>query len=201
MTFPDRLRLPFAFAPGPLRDDLERLAQDAWIEHFVRQNYEGDWSVVPLRQAAGAQHPIQSIYSDPLATVFEDSPLLARCPNFRAALGRFACPLRAVRLMRLTPGSIIKEHRDFDLSAEDGTARLHVPVTTNPGVVFEVNRQPLAMAPGSVWYLRLSDPHRVANNGTTDRVHLVIDAAVDDWLRGVLTEAADAQAAAPSVFP
>ncbi len=67
--------------------------------------------------------------------------------------------------------------------------------------MFEVNRQPLAMAPGSVWYLRLSDPHRVANNGTTDRVHLVIDAAVDDWLRGVLTEAADAQAAAPSVFP
>ncbi len=200
MTFPDRLRLPLAVEPGPLRHDLEQLAQDDWIEHLVKQNYEGDWSVLPLRQPAGAKHPIQSIYSDPLATVFEDSPILARCPNFRDALGAFACPLRAVRLMRLTPGSIIKEHSDFDLSAEEGFARLHIPVTTNPDVVFEVNRQPVAMAPGSVWYLRLSDPHRVANNGVTDRVHLVIDTVVDDWLRGLLARAAEAQAPAPSVL-
>ena len=32
-------------------------------------------------------------------------------------------------------------------------------------------------------YLRLSDPHSVANNGAADRVHLVIDAEMNDWLR------------------
>jgi hypothetical protein len=38
------------------------------------------------------------------------------------------------------------------------------------------------MAPGEGWYLRLSDPHTVANRGDTDRVHLVIDARMNDWL-------------------
>lgn len=192
MTFPDRLRLPIAFEPGPLRDDLERLTQPDWISHFVTQNYDGDWSAVPLRGPAGARHPIQSIYSDPAATEFEDTPLLARCPNMAKALGTFECKLLAVRLMRLTPGSRIKEHRDHDLCAEEGLARLHIPITTNPGVTFELNRQPVAMAPGSVWYLRLSDPHRVANDGASDRVHMVIDAVVGDWLRELLARAAAA---------
>jgi hypothetical protein len=47
------------------------------------------------------------------------------------------------------------------------------------------------MAPGSVWYLRLSDPHQVANRGETDRVHLVLDATVNPWLARMLREGAD----------
>jgi hypothetical protein len=42
---------------------------------------------------------------------------------------------------------------------------------------------------GSCWYLRLSDPHRVANRGETDRVHLVIDAAVNDWVASLFAAA------------
>ena len=38
MTFPDRLRLPFAFDPEPLRRDLEGIEADSWIAHFVKQN-------------------------------------------------------------------------------------------------------------------------------------------------------------------
>jgi len=43
------------------------------------------------------------------------------------------------------------------------------------------------MAPGECWYLRLSDPHSVANRGTTDRVHLVVDAVVNDALRRMIS--------------
>jgi len=43
---------------------------------------------------------------------------------------------------------------------------------------------------GSTWYLRLSDPHRVHNKGVTDRVHMVIDATVNTWLKDLLTTAA-----------
>ena len=42
------------------------------------------------------------------------------------------------------------------------------------------------MREGECWYLRLSEPHRVINDGDTDRVHLVIDAIVDDWMRNIL---------------
>lgn len=192
MTIPDHLRLPFTFDPRLLRRDLERLSSSYWTQHFVRQNYEGDWSAIALRCAAGATHPVMQIYSDPTTTVFEDAPALALCPYFREVLARFSCPIQSVRLMRLTPGSRIKEHRDYDLDVEAGTIRIHVPVTTNPGVEFVLNGSPVILEPGSAWYLRLSDPHCAANNGVTDRVHLVLDAIVDDGMRDVLQHAASA---------
>jgi hypothetical protein len=187
-TISDRVRLPFAFDPAALRADLAVAVRAAggWTDHLVRQNYAGDWSVIALRHAAGATHPVMKIYADPNACAFEDSPLLGRTPAFRAVLAALRCPLQSVRLMRLTPGSIIKPHRDLDLAPEYGMARLHVPITTNPQVEFLVNAVPVAMAPGELWYLRLADPHAVANRGATDRVHLVIDCVVDDWLTGVL---------------
>ncbi|MBD0258130.1 MAG: aspartyl/asparaginyl beta-hydroxylase domain-containing protein [Cytophagales bacterium] len=179
----DRVKLPLQFSPDKLREDLCRLEQSAWIDHFVKQNYEGNWSVIPLRGPAGTQHPVMMIYADPSCHDFADTPLLEACPYIREVLSAFDCPLDAVRLMKLTPGSVIKEHRDHDLSLEEGAARLHIPVQTNPGVAFVLNGLPVAMAPGECWYLRLSDPHWVANHGETDRVHLVIDCRVNDWLR------------------
>ncbi len=46
------------------------------------------------------------------------------------------------------------------------------------------------MAAGSRWYLRLSDLHSVANRGPVDRVHLVIDAVVNDWIATLFERAA-----------
>ena len=188
-VFPDRLRLPLDFDPARLAADMAAIAGAGWISHFVRQNYEGDWSVIPLRAQAGAQHPVQMIYSNPSATAFEDTPFLAAAPYLRAVLTAFCCPLQAVRLMRLTPGSVIKEHRDHDLRFADGTVRLHIPVVTNEAVDFRLNGTRCVMAAGSCWYLRLSDPHSVANRGRSDRVHLVIDATVNDWVEGLFERA------------
>ncbi|MBX3563208.1 MAG: aspartyl/asparaginyl beta-hydroxylase domain-containing protein [Sphingomonas sp.] len=187
---PDRVRLPFAFDPAGLADDLALLGDAEWIAHFVPQNYEGEWGALPLRAKAGATHPVMMIYSDPEATEFEDTALLGQLPHIAAVVAAFRCPVRAVRLMRLTPGSVIKEHRDHDLAAEFGMARIHVPIATNPGVEFLVNRAPVAMAPGEAWYLRLSDPHAVANRGESDRIHLVIDVLVDGWLAAQLESGA-----------
>lgn len=187
--FPDRVRLPLSFDPVRLRRDLDAITGEGWIRHFVQQNYEGDWSVLPLRGVAGATHPVMMIYSDPGATDFADGPLLAHTPYLREVLASFRCPLECVRLMRLTPGSRIKEHHDHDLAAEYGMARIHVPITTNPGVSFLLNGTPVAMAAGSAWYLRLSDPHAVINAGSEDRVHLVIDCRVDPWLAALLEQA------------
>jgi len=190
MTYPDRLRLPFAFDRELLAADLQRLSASSWIRHFVTQNYQGDWSIIPLRGPAGARHPIQMVYSNPTATAFEDTPMLAATPYFRAVLDTFACPLQAVRLMRLAPGSVIKEHTDHDLCFEQGSVRMHIPIITNDGVAFELNRRRVILEPGSCWYLRLSDPHSVANRGDADRVHLVIDASVNAWIEAAFAAAA-----------
>ncbi|PTS81554.1 aspartyl beta-hydroxylase [Sphingomonas sp. HMWF008] len=189
-VYPDRLRLPLAFDPVRLRADLDGLINTPWTEHFVRQNYEGDWSALPLRCTKGATHPIMQIYSDPNAADYEDTPLLARSPYFQEVLASLHCPLQAVRLMRLTPGSIIKEHCDNDLEAESGHARLHIPIATNRDVDFRLNCVRVVLDPGSVWYLRLSEPHSVANRGHEDRVHLVVDCRVNPWLTDLLAAAA-----------
>jgi Aspartyl/Asparaginyl beta-hydroxylase len=196
MSLPDCLRLPFDFNPDLLRRDLEHLASTPWTAHFVRQNYEGDWSAIPLRAPAGETHPIRMIYPDPTCEQFVDTPFLHGCDYFHYVLAQFRCPLRNARLMRLSPGSIIKEHTDPDLSFEQGQVRLHIPVVTNDDVVFLLNRRRVDLTAGSTWYLRLSDPHAVLNQGATDRVHLVIDAVVDDWARQVFASAAARAAAA-----
>jgi hypothetical protein len=185
MQLPDRLRLPVSFDPVRLEGDLRALGSTDWIQHFVKQNFEGDWSIIPLRGKAGATHPVMMIYSDPTCREFADTPMLSACAYFREVLDAFAAPLRAVRLMRLTPGSVIKEHTDLDLSLEDGTVRLHVPIVTNADVAFYLNGTRVVLDAGSCWYLRLSDPHSVVNGGATDRVHMVIDAQVNDWVTNV----------------
>jgi hypothetical protein len=195
MRLPDRLRLPFSFDPDRLAGDLDRLGSVGWIAHFVPQNYQGDWSVIPLRANAHAKHPIMMISSDPTCRDYADTPMLAACPYFREVLDTFAAPLRAVRLMRLGPGSVIKEHTDLELSFEEGTVRIHVPVVTNPDVDFRLNQARVVLEAGSAWYLRLSDPHSVANRGTTDRVHMVIDVQVNDWVADMLGRAAPGYAA------
>ena len=175
-------KLALSFDPARLQADLEAIAPTEWTDHFVDRNYEGSWQVVPLRGPAGATHPVQMIYSDPTCTDFADTPFLDRCPYFREVLESFRCPLTSARLMKLTPGSRILEHHDYDLSLEEGNARLHIPVTTNPGVDFRLAAERLVLAAGECWYLRLSETHSVCNGGATDRVHLVVDAMVNDWL-------------------
>lgn len=187
--FPDRLRLPLRFDPDRLARDLDGLSSAEWTRHYVRQNYDGDWSVIALRSPAGETHPVRMINADRNARSFVDTPLLRSCESFRQVLDSFDCPLRSARLMRLAPGSVIKEHTDLDLSFEDGMVRMHIPVTTNPSVEFQLNHSRVVLDAGSVWYLRLSDPHSVANRGSTDRVHLVVDALVNGWLEALFESA------------
>jgi len=187
---PDRIRLPLAFDPAQLAADLAHFDAGDWTRHFVTGNFEGDWSALPLRAPAGETHKLRMIYPDPTADRFVDTDLLDRAPYIRAVLARLECPLRVVRLMRLTPGSRIKEHVDPDIDAETGMARLHVPIATGPGVEFLVGGKPVEMAPGSLWYLRLADPHSVINRGAEERVHLVIDVDVNAWLMALLLSAA-----------
>lgn len=172
-----------------MRADVERLQQSEWIDHFATQNYEGEWTALPLRAPANARHPIETIYSDPASHSFVDTPLLEQCAYLRQVLGAFACPLEAVRLLRLAPGSRIKPHADHDLAPELGRVRLHIPITTSADVDFRLNGAPVTMREGECWYLRLSETHSVVNRGAADRVHLVIDAVLNPWLDAELRTA------------
>jgi aspartyl/asparaginyl beta-hydroxylase (cupin superfamily) len=91
-----------------------------------------------------------------------------------------------VRLLRLGPGSRIREHRDYRLGLEDGEIGIHIPIVTNPKVEFFLNQKRLAMNEGECWYLNLNLLHRVENSGATERIHLVIHCIVNQWVRQML---------------
>jgi hypothetical protein len=182
------VKLPPRFDVARLQAEFGGILAAEFVRHFNTAYYEGDWSAVPLRSIGGrADH----IYPDPAAKhAFADTPLLERCPYVRELLATLCCPLQAVRFLRLKAGSVIKEHRDHELGFEDGEVRLHIPVITNPEVEFVLNQVRLAMNEGECWYLNVNLPHRVANRGSTDRIHLVIDCVVNDRLREQLLAAA-----------
>jgi hypothetical protein len=177
---PDYLKLPFQFDAALLKQDLERVAPDEWIKHFNQYTYEGDWSVASLRSNGGKT---KQIYPDPHSPDnFEDTEILARCTYVREVLETIRCEKEAVRFMLLAPGAKIKEHKDFFMGFEDGVIRLHIPVVTNAQVEFYLNNQRVEMHEGELWYLDFSQKHRVENNGDKDRIHLVMDCKVNDWL-------------------
>jgi len=180
------VRLPLTFDARALFDDVQALPPDAWEPHFNRQLYRNDWSGVALRSNGGV-----GLYPNPhSAQAFVDTPWLARCPAVRTALAQFACRTTAVRFLRVGADSEIFEHRDDDLTAEGGEARLHVCVQTNEDVTFLLDGEPVAMEPGSCWYLDVSRPHRVINAGATARVHLVVDCVLNAWLRELIAQGA-----------
>src|SRR5262249_11699756 len=55
---------------------------------------------------------------------------------------------------------------------------------TDADVAFFVDGGRVPMEAGECWYLNVNLPHRVDNRSQTDRIHLVIDCVVDDWLAG-----------------
>jgi Aspartyl/Asparaginyl beta-hydroxylase len=185
---PDRLRLGLDFDPAPLVADMDALDAGEWVPHFNTRLYTGEWSGVALRSVGGKPG---TLYPEHTANVdYADTPALGACPAIRNALDRFACPLTAVRLLRLAPGAAVGEHRDYKLGHADGELRIHVPLTTNPDVEFVHCGERVEMAPGQSWYLNFSEPHSVANRGGTARVHLLVDCVVNPWLDEQLAVAA-----------
>jgi hypothetical protein len=177
-------KLSLNFDPRPLQADVEQLQPGDWVAHFNTGYYEGEWLGIALRSAGGLQ---DKLYPDPNAkSPVRDTPVLERSQNLRKLITSLKCPVRSARLLKLTPGARIKEHRDYDLGFEEGEIRLHIPIVTSSQVEFFLGGERLEMKEGECWYLNVSLPHSVDNRGSVDRIHLVIDCGVNDWLRALL---------------
>jgi hypothetical protein len=185
-------KLPLRFDPERLHADLGRISLSDWTPHFNKREYDGDWSGLSLRASANAGAAGGLVAGLNVGSEFVDTPALDYCPYFREILAAFRCPIKSARLLKLGPGASIREHRDYDLGLDDGEARVHIPVVTNPSVEFLLEGRRVVMNEGEAWYLELNRRHSVRNRGTTDRVHLVIDCIADDWFHAQLSSGEDA---------
>ncbi|MBS1522310.1 MAG: aspartyl/asparaginyl beta-hydroxylase domain-containing protein [Bacteroidetes bacterium] len=163
------------------------LSADEWRPHYNQKHYDGDWNVLPLRTPGGdIDKPFAELMNDNL---FMDTEVMRLLSSVEKMLNEFHCEKLSVRLLNLKTGAVIKEHRDYELAFEHGEARLHIPVFTNNKVEFYVDGDIVSMKEGECWYINANLPHRVANKGTADRIHLVIDCKVNNWLKKVLEDA------------
>ncbi|RYF90235.1 MAG: aspartyl/asparaginyl beta-hydroxylase domain-containing protein [Chitinophagaceae bacterium] len=158
-----------------------------WKDHYNRSNYEGSWSTLQLRSVDGSLNNNTAIHAG-AENIFKDTPLMEKCAYIKQVVDFFKIEKTAVRLMKLNAGAVIKPHSDPGLNFEEGELRLHIPVITNDQLFFYLQEERLQMEEGTAWYMNLSLQHSVRNEGKTDRVHLVIDGIVNDWLKAYFNE-------------
>lgn len=185
------LRLQQLFDARAMQAELAGLDSALWSQHYNSSMYAGNWTVLPLRSLGGSIDNIISIHQGANDVPgYRNTKLLEQCPYIQSVLDYFECEKTAVRLMKLEAGAVIKEHSDHALSFEEGEVRMHIPVVTDPAVEFWLDNERIMMQEGACWYLNLSLKHAVYNRSATDRVHLVIDMKVNDWLKKLFAEKA-----------
>jgi hypothetical protein len=172
-------KLNLAIDIAPVQNEMRQLNTN-WLPHFQSKHYTGEWEVLALRAPGGNSNAPYAELRD--GNTFQDTKLMAHCPEIKKILDTFECEKLAVRVLNLKAGAVVKEHKDNDLCFEKGEVRLHIPVFTNSGVDFFVDNMPMKMQEGECWYVNVNLPHRLNNNSDTDRIHIVFDCAVNDWL-------------------
>ncbi|WP_438710926.1 aspartyl/asparaginyl beta-hydroxylase domain-containing protein [Aquimarina muelleri] len=182
------LKIPFLFSQTQLLEDLQVCKSKLFIPHYNTKNYSGEWKSIALRSLTGETDQIyaHSAYTN---NSYKNTTLLDNCSYFKEIISLFECKKESIRLLNLSPNSQIKEHTDLNLGYEDGFFRIHIPITTNPNVLFYINNTLVSMAVGECWYGNFNLPHRVENNGLTDRIHLVIDCIRNTWSDSLFTKA------------
>lgn len=173
------IKFPLHFDRQRLKEDIQKVMNTNWIDHYNQNDYEGKWTSIALMSVTGKSNNIYAFNFDSKEIVATEA--LGLCEYFIEILDSFHFEKAAVRLLNLSAGAQIKPHSDHCLGYEDGYFRLHIPIITNPDVIFILDDQRLIMNEGECWYINANFTHSVANNGAEDRIHLVIDGISNDW--------------------
>ena len=160
------IQLPYSFDASRLADEVNALDESAWMKH--PSGFSGN-SAVALLSRNGEDN-------DDFNGTMLETPHLNRCPYVRQVMASFGEVFGRSRLMKLGVTSEVKLHVDMNYHWYT-RVRIHIPVITNPDVTFYCADQQIHMQAGESWIFNSWRRHRVTNNGTADRVHLVIDTA------------------------
>lgn len=184
----DRIKLPVSF-------DAFKMLQEVKAMNLAPFEY---YNVLPLRSPAHLVDtslpfpPPADDYADGSWTDWMDTPELDRSPYLQEVIDYFRknTSVTLVRLLRLAPGAVVKEHTDptLGLHIEKSVIRLTIPILSDQHVTFFLNQTPVPMQPGECWYLRLTDPHKIDNSGNIERINLSIDMIPNDWVRKLIEE-------------
>jgi hypothetical protein len=160
------VRLPFRFDVDQLSVELKQFQAQQWIAHPNR--LKGN-AAIPLISLNGLDN-------DDFVGHMSPTPHLERCDYIQQVMASFGEVLSRSRLMHLSGNCDVSEHVDFNYHWYS-RVRIHIPITTNPGVVFHCGDEKIHMLAGECWIFDSWRRHKVVNSSSEDRVHLVIDTA------------------------
>lgn len=183
------IKFPMLFDPEKLKKDVYKIIDKNWTNHYNTNDYSGKWTSIALMSQNGKSDSIFALPSGDEKLV--PTEILDSCTYFEEILNIFLFEKTAVRLLKLDVGAEVKPHRDNCLGYEDGCFRLHIPIITNSEVEFILDGNRLIMNEGECWYIDANFIHSVANRGTEDRIHLVIDGLRNEWTDHLFFKEAD----------
>ena len=162
------IRLPIRTDTAALVAEVQAIPESAWYPH--PEGMPGN-SALPLVAVMG--NPDDDSVDGPM----RPTPILESLPsivNIMAGLTGLGCPIGRSRLMRIDIESEVISHVDTNRYWWDHL-RVHVPIVTDPSVMFHVEDTSVHMEPGNCWVFDTWKPHRVENPTNAPRIHLVID--------------------------
>jgi hypothetical protein len=159
---------------APLKDALQTVPPEAWLEEQVRQQrfevhrytqsiiliFAQGWPKIKVSQRQGWQYFAR-----------EAEPVVKQI--IKAHYPQNGQVIRAM-LARLVAGGVIEEHMDEHPSFAIGH-RIHVPLITNDDVDFTVRGELFHLAEGVAYEVSNLDFHAVNNRSAVDRVHFIFD--------------------------
>ena len=160
------VRLPYSFDADRLKEELAQFENKDWMEH---PNKMVGNLAIPLISLDGKNNNDFSGRMQPTAH-------LQRCEYMRQTMASFNEVWARSRLMRLNAGCQVTPHVDFNYHWYS-RVRIHIPIVTNPNVIFHCGDQQVHMQAGECWIFDSWRRHKVVNSSDQDRVHLVIDTA------------------------
>ena len=179
------MKLQARFIQLPIRYDAELLARE------IASLGENAWMAHPAGYAGNDFIPLISVDGDPLHEGIQGAmaptPFLSlERPYLWAVLASLGATLGRTRLMRLSGMAEVSQHIDVNYYWRD-RMRVHVPIVTQPTVRFECGDAAVHMAAGECWVFDTWSMHRVINDATRARVHLVVDTVGGDGLLSLIS--------------
>ena len=178
---PVAIRLPLTYDVDLLVRDLEAL-RECDQSPQPGPYHDGEWVGLALRSMGGEQSTNPSTAG---LGGYQYTEALERAPYFKQILDELSVPKEVVRILTLPPGGHIKDHFDFHTSFQYGLIRLHIPIVTHPDVEFVIGGETVDFKPGELWFGDFSQVHSVENKSPITRVHMVIDAQINDFMLGL----------------
>lgn len=152
-----------------IRALVSQIDDDFWVPTHTSGTYaDSKWRSLPLIKS-GAPTSHYSKYS-----------------AIDEVVARFPCKFKMMTFYSILPGGKLHPHRDLSGASILNCIRFHIPLVTNDLMDFRVSKKRVVMRPGELWALDTSYLHSVHNAGEADRIHIVMEVEMNDWVRELL---------------